>query len=141
MMETGRHVGNLPSEGKHHGSLQHPTAKDRDRSRGNLAGSWWKCGFTALHGTGGQKTLCEPKKKKILRTVTMEIPECCPPVMGLWSQTPQLTLQGGWQHQQGSCHELAQRQPPTPILAKMLETGKAGKLWLRKAGAFASGSQ
>lgn len=63
MMETGRHVGNLPSEGKHHGSLQHPTAKDRDRSRGNLAGSWWKCGFTALHGTGGQKTCVSQKKK------------------------------------------------------------------------------
>lgn len=87
MMETGRHVGNPLSEGKHHGSLQHPTAKSSDKSRGNLAGSWWKCGFTTLHGTGGQKALCEPKKK-ILRAVTMEIPECCPPVMECSSKTP-----------------------------------------------------
>lgn len=54
--------GNWKARGEPAG-LQHPTAKSSDKSRGNLAGSRGKCGFTTQHGTGGQKVLCDSKKK------------------------------------------------------------------------------
>jgi len=63
MMETGRRVGNPPSEGKHQGGQQHPAANSSDKSRGNWAGIQWKCGFTTQRGTGRQKAFHEPKNK------------------------------------------------------------------------------
>lgn len=104
MMETGRRVGNPLSEGKHHGGLQHPAAKSSDKSRGNLAGSQWKCGFMMQHGTGGQKALCEPKKKYPRDSHTRD-PRMLPSGNGPLVPDPITQTAGGlgeWQHQPGS---------------------------------------
>lgn len=99
-----------------------------------MAGSWWKCGFTTLHGTGGEKALSEPRKHPEDRHDGD--PRMLPSRKGTLLPDPTTLTAGRVAAPAGILSGASTKTNPHDF--KVLETGK---LRLRRAGVFTSGSQ